>query len=951
MQNKLYRISPQQNYLKLLEDFISEKCDSNPLQICKAVLILPNRRSTLKIREYFLENSKLNVSFLPKIISVTEINEGNFESDFESLNQFNKLSKAISSEKRLLIFSKLIRDNSSKFNLEKINFEASLKLASSLASLLDDMQKYQVSSSAINQILPEELSAHKQISLQFINFVAEEYSKLLQQENLIDTAEKLNLTLSHYCNYIKNHATEKIFIAGSTGSIPATRSLIKSIFEYKNGFVILPFIDVCLNNHDWHQIAEENNATHHQRQLYKLLDYIKQDRSSIETISQAQSPLETQISDIYRPATTISSWHNSRSNNKNIDFIKYIKAENPLAEAKIISIIINQQLQQNKSVAIVCNNKNLINKISEYLSKFNIEIDNSFGQSLSQSAEANLFLNLTELISKDFAVLDLLNILKQNSAKDFLSNIYNLEIFIRKNNIKNLNEIISHKDFNNFPAQLKEIFLKISDISKKCYAESDLTKLLQATFELINLISPQLDISSNENWKNINDLLLNFIETGSYHIEKDLFASSIQFLFSTKKIWQKYKSGKKVVALSPIEARLQNFDCVIIADLNQGSWPDEKFSPWLSKGMFKQMGFSPEQDYLSLSSHDFVALLHTPQVFITKSEYINGDLTIDSSFLIRLKTYYKFLYNKELKPINDYNLTLENLNGNYSPKKSYKKPYPKPPLEARFNNISVTDIDKILQNPYAIYAKKILGLYKLDEIEREISFSDYGNFCHKLLENFTQIHQLDISKITDKNFDIALSQTYDLFVQNNSANPAWKSQLNQIKQWFLQIERRDIANIKQLIAEEKINYQIPNTPFSITCKADRIELTKDNKINIADYKTGGFPSKKEIEDLKSSQLILAAWLIRQNAIALNSDDFSLADIIYYNFSFSNGGPEKKIYKLDLEDLSAQADVQLKNLVSDIQNPQKPFLVNPHGNKILKYDDYIHLERIEKGSRE
>lgn len=950
MQNKLYRIAPEANYLKNLAHFISEKCNSNPLEITSAVVILPNRRSALKIREYFLENSKSKVSFLPKIISLAEINESNFEDNFDIINQYNQIPPAISSDKRLFILSKLIRDNSSKFNLEKINFEASLKLAASLATLLDDMQKYKISHSAINDVLPEELSAHKQISLQLINYILEEYPKMLAQYNLIDSATKLNLTLELYCEYIKTLATEKIFIAGSTGSIPATRILIKTIFEYKNGYAILPFIDTSLSNFDWQQIGDEQNASHHQKQVYKLLEFLKIDRSQIEDIAKGNASREAQVSDIFRPATTISSWQNSKHSGRNLDWIKYIKAENILSEAKIISVIINQQLQQEKSVAIVCNNKNLINKISQYLHKFNIEIDNSFGESLANSVEAKLFLNIAELISKDFAIIGLLNILKETQDKTqiSLSAIYNFELLIRKNNIKNLSEIFNNADYkiqNNLATLLNEL----ENIRKVTTNENNIIELLKVSFELVNILNPQLDISQNENWQNINSLLLNFTNNENYIIEKDLFSAAISFLFSTKKIWQKYKSGKKIVALSPIEARLQSFDVVIIADLNQGSWPDEKFSPWLSKNMFKQMGFAPAEDYLSLSAHDFVSLLHTPQVYITKSEYKNGDLTIDSTFLIRFKTYYKLLTEAELKPSDEYNFTIENLDGNFVVRKNYNKPYPKPPIEARFNNISVTDIDKIIQNPYAVYAKKILNLSKLDDLDRDTSFSDYGSFCHRLLEKFTELHQLDMAKVNVKNFDNALDETYKEFLAKNSANSAWKNQLNQIKYWFLAIEKNDTANIKQLIFEDKIIYQIPNTNFSLTCKADRIELTKDDKINVADYKTGGFPTNADIKNLKSSQLILAAWLIKQNAMPLNSNKISLADIIYYNFSFSNGGPEKKIYDIDLEQLVADADIELARLVADIQNPEKPFLINPHEKVTLKFDDYTHLERV--GSRE
>ena len=46
-----------------------------------------------------------------------------------------------------------------------------------------------------------------------------------------------------------------------------------------------------------------------------------------------------------------------------------------------------------------------------------------------------------------------------------------------------------------------------------------------------------------------------------------------------------------------------------------------------------------------------------------------------------------------------------------------ERPAPIPPLELRPTQLSVTNIERLMCNPYGVYARYILKLYPLDELE------------------------------------------------------------------------------------------------------------------------------------------------------------------------------------------------------------------------------------------
>src|SRR5205085_890189 len=67
-------------------------------------------------------------------------------------------------------------------------------------------------------------------------------------------------------------------------------------------------------------------------------------------------------------------------------------------------------------------------------------------------------------------------------------------------------------------------------------------------------------------------------------------------------------------------------------------------------------------------------------------------------------------------------------------------PRPRPPVGLRPRRLSVTEIETWLRDPYAIYARHVLRVRKLDALDQSTDAADYGSIVHDSLHRFLREH-------------------------------------------------------------------------------------------------------------------------------------------------------------------------------------------------------------------
>ena len=130
------------------------------------------------------------------------------------------------------------------------------------------------------------------------------------------------------------------------------------------------------------------------------------------------------------------------------------------------------------------------------------------------------------------------------------------------------------------------------------------------------------------------------------------------------------------------------------------------------------------------------------------------------------------------------------------------KPEPRPPVSARPKSLRVTEIGTWRRNPYAIYAKHISRLRKIEPLEAEIGAADKGIVIHAALEKFIAQYPGAMPPYAYRKLIEIGREVFLPYRAYPQVAAFWWPRFECIAEWFIEKEReRRAAGIKPLKAE------------------------------------------------------------------------------------------------------------------------------------------------------
>ena len=146
--------------------------------------------------------------------------------------------------------------------------------------------------------------------------------------------------------------------------------------------------------------------------------------------------------------------------------------------------------------------------------------------------------------------------------------------------------------------------------------------------------------------------------------------------------------------------------------------------------MREAFGLAPPERRIGLTAHDFVQALCRSRAIVTRSTRIDGSPTVPARWLTRSKPFCrpptKGRPSRRWRTEEETWLTWQAiLDARQGP--PVTAPAPVPPLDARPDRLSVTDVETLVRDPYAIYAKRILSLSALDTLDADPGAADRGS--------------------------------------------------------------------------------------------------------------------------------------------------------------------------------------------------------------------------------
>jgi ATP-dependent helicase/nuclease subunit B len=379
----------------------------------------------------------------------------------------------------------------------------------------------------------------------------------------------------------------------------------------------------------------------------------------------------------------------------------------------------------------------------------------------------------------------------------------------------------------------------------------------------------------------------------------------------------------------------------------------------MSRQMRRDFGIAVPERAIGIAAHDFAQALGAPAVAMTRATRREGVPTVPSRWLLRLDTVLRAV-GLEGKLAPDPQIAAAAVQHDQPANRS-PSPIclPCPPLAARPRQLSVTQIETWIRDPYAIYARHILDLRALDELDADPGRAELGIAVHEALGKFIARHPREMPLFAE---DELLAIGRDVFgpvLSRPGVWAFWWPRFERIARWFVaEEEARRRGEIVESGSERKGRLVLAarGGPFTITAIADRIDRLVDGGLALIDYKTGALPAKAEIVNAVAVQLPLEAAIARDGGFEWPGEAGIVrgaASALEY-WRLPGGDPpgeRKPIGDSDPMRLIDHVLERVRRLIDRFDDQATPYAPVPDPRWRPRFSDYGHLERLDENEVE
>ena len=930
-----------------------------PQDVAKVEIFVNTRRMQRRLVSLF---HKGDAVLLPRIRLITDIGTdialGDIPPAIAPLRRRLEVAQLV---KQLLLSDPTLASQDSAFDL-----------ADSLVALMGEMQGEGVAPDVIANLDVTDQSGHWQRALSFVNLVQEYFEDDAQPDGEGRQRRVIETQLARWADTPPDHP---IIVAGSTGSRGSTSLFMQAVVRLPQGAVVLPGVDQDMPAPVWDRLDPLNGGEDHPQYRFKAFcdaldippDAIapwvanpttNADRTALVSLSLRPAPVTDQwikdgpaLGDLHAATRTLT----------------LIEAPTPRAEADAIAVRLRQAVEDRQTAALITPDRMLTRQVTAALDRWNIKPDDSAGLPLQLSAPGRFLRHVADLFCDPLDAEAMLVLLRHpltnSTQKDgnkhgLHTNALELEIRRYGPPFPTADSLTKwatakadrHPDRTPWAAWVGDTLLGVHDIRNRPLGDF-VTDHLRIAEHLA--AGPNVDGSGTLWDEAAGREALRVMSELRYHAEAggDMTAREyrrlVDSILSGGEVRDRDEGHPNVLIWGTLEARVQSADLVIIAGMNEGTWPEVPApDPWLNRPLRMQAGLLLPERRIGLSAHDYQQAICAREVVISRAIRSDEAETVPSRWINRLTNLLGGLEGKGGPDC----LTAMRIRGQHwldlavtiaAPKTTLPpapRPSPAPPADARPTQLSITQIKTLIRDPYAIYARNILSLNALDPLTQDAGAPLRGTIVHKILERFVK----DGIDPSDAEAADALMTIADEVLLDQCPWPAvrtlWRARIEGFVPHFLIEEQKRRAVSKNVDTEMRGVLKLPRIDFTLVGTADRIDLHDDGEALIYDYKTGTAPSKKQQIHF-DKQLLLEAAMVEQGAFkALGAVRTKAA--VYIGL-----GSDMRDQPAPLKD--APPDETLKRFEAFIANwmdPAKGY-TSRRANETLEFEGaYDHLAR-------
>lgn len=883
------------------------------------------------------------------------------------------------------------------------------RLASDLARLMDDMETAGLPWEKIRALAPEDHAKYFQITLDFLAIAFEAWPAMLAERGMVDPVVRRDtLIRAEAARLVANPPAGPVIAAGSTGTIPATADLLKAIAGLPQGALVLPGLDQDLDEAAWKAIGETGAASvgHPQYGLKQLLGRLEIGRADVTPLGVAPPALAWRArlaAEALRPAETTDMWTALRTGfvepralEASLAGVTYLLAHNEREEGLAIAIAVREALETpGATVAVVTPDRALARRVSAELGRWDLKVDDSAGARLDLMPEGVFARLLAEALAEPAEPARLLALLKHPFAAFGMeprdcrkaARVLELAVFRGRRGhggIARLGEALAaarkeaeDKDTPHIPEARRRLApyewelaarlaVGIQTILGPLEAELQQTPVIATSLAARLLLDALTAASANgrrgstglfdgAGGEALATLLTGIEEESGLAVAPAELPAFLATLMADVSVTRPPGGDPRIHIWGALEARLQSADLIILGGLDEKVWPaDTRTDPWLSRAMRTEIGLPPPERRIGLAAHDFAEAFAAPRVILTRAAKRGGAPTVASRWLQRLFALAGEDAVRPMQTRGDHYVALaRDIDRPAGRPVPTPRPAPTPPVEQRPRRLSVTEIERLVRDPYEIYAKHVLGLQPLDPLGMVPDYAMKGNLIHDALGTFglewtgpydavARARLLEIGRKT-------LAQIADF----PDTHAVWQIRFEAMAKWIVDWEAKRSPEITERKAEiaGKLELAAPAGTFTLRGRADRIDLRHDGRVEVLDFKTGTPPSARQVLLGFAPQLALEAAMVRGGAFGDAFTGRSLARLFWVALnSVERGEPIRNAVEegMTADQVAEVALARFTALVAAFDQPARAYVSRARPMFETRYESpYDHLARVRE----
>ncbi|MCX7931587.1 MAG: double-strand break repair protein AddB [Rhodovarius sp.] len=969
-----------------------------PEALPRATILLPTRRAARALRTAFLPPGEGDAALLlPRLSALAGLSVEDAEE--LALPALLDLPPAVAPLTRQAVLAGFVqRWPPSRGG--PVGPQQAWSLAGELAALFDEiaLEETDLSLAARPAALQEawlarldglvegDLARHWQITTRFLRGVAEAWQGWLEEQGLLDIGTRRLAALIAQAEAWQAHPPRDMVVAagiGLGGTIPAAARLLSVVAGLPQGFVVLHGEDPATATLPADALREApTHPFHGQRRLLALMG---EERLSFPpwTKTAPAPPRAALLGEALRPPGAIPAWQARRPEawQGALAGLSLAAAADAGQEARAIALLLREALEQpGARAALVTPDRDLARRCVAELARYGIIAEDSAGIPLSLTPGGVFLRLLAAALAADFAPVPLLALLKHPLAaggmarEEWLAAARRLERTALRGTrpepgLAGLRRAL--------PADADPACHRLLDALAAALGgltalpegpASPPGPLLESLLEAAEQLAARPDrpggLALYEGEE--GDALarhLAAMQEAFAHLPAMAPADLPPLLDAalaagTLRRPRQRDAHPRVAVLGLIEARLLDFDRLILGGLDESVWPlATDPGPWMGRPMRARFGLPEPERRIGRVAADFLLLAcAAPEVVLTRAARRGGAPTVPARWLTRLETFLR----GQTSPAHPEGLALpaspavawaalldQPPGGVASPA---ERPAPCPPPAARPRRLSVTEAETLLADPYAFYARRILRLLRLRPLDEPPSAADYGLIVHRVMAHFlTGLPPGALPADAAQRWQRAVEAALEEAGLSPALQRYWRARLARIGDFVLREEARLRREDPPAATHVELRGEAAFGDVILHGRADRVDLLARGGLLILDYKTGSLPTAKRVREGRVLQLPLEALLARRGGFpGLGGEQ---AERLVY-WRLSGGQPPGEPMELsDIAQLTDQAEKLLGELIRRYLTGHAPFPARPHPDLEARGSDYDHLARLAEWAEE